>query len=145
MKIKKILILIIPIFCFGACRNNEENGQILFIQNHSNYHIVPIFAYYKSMDNRDICIKPTNKFQMADLEDVTIPPSSSKTQKGIANFFIDHPSDTLYVYIYNRIDIDNMSCEEFNSERPIQKSWAITKADIEAVNWTLVYEPDSIK
>ena len=141
MKIKiKLLILIIPIFCFGACRNDEEKGQILFIQNHSNYRIVPIFAFYKSMDNRDICIKPTNKFEMADLEDVTIPPISSKTQTGIANFLIDHPSDTLYVYIYNRIDIDNMSCEEFNRERPIQKSWAITKADAEAMNWTLVYE-----
>ncbi len=98
MKIKNILsILIIPIFCFGACGNDEEKGQILLIKNHSNYRIVPSFAFYKFMDNRDICIKPKNKFEMADLEDVTIPPISGKTQKGVANFLINHPSNTLYI------------------------------------------------
>lgn len=142
MKIKNIiLVLIIPIFCFGTCRNEEELGQSLIILNNSSEKIVPAFAYFPT-DSINICIKPTNKFEKAAIEDATIPANSSKKLEGIARVLVNHPYDTLYVHIYNRIDIDNMSCEELNMERPIKKSWAITKADADALNWTLIYSPE---
>jgi hypothetical protein len=139
MKIRNIiLMLIIPVFCFGTCEKEEES-QKLFIQNNSNEKIVPAFASF-SMDTRSICIRPTSKFERGALEDVTILPNSIQYIKGVANMF-DH-FDTVYIHIYNRIDVDTMFCEEFNRERPIQKRWAITKSDAEAMNWTLVYTPD---
>jgi hypothetical protein len=133
-----LLIFISFLFCNGSCEHEE--GQRFTIQNNSSEKIVPAFAYFP-MDSINICIKPTNKFERAALERVTILANSSQRQEGVASIFINRPQDTLYVHIYNRIDIDNMSCEEFNRERPILKSWAITKADAEAMNWILVYSP----
>lgn len=49
------------------------------------------------------------------------------------------PNDTIYIYIYHRIDMDTMSCDEFKAKFPVQKRYSITKADAEAMSWRLVY------
>ena len=52
---------------------------------------------------------------------------------------ISHPKDTMYLGVFNRIDIDTMSCEEFEKTFPLKKEWKVTLADMEACDWTLVY------
>lgn len=142
MKIRNIILgLIIPIFCFGTCRYEDDINQNLVIQNNSDYHIVPRFAFFSFPNDRYICLKPDNDIHRRELKDATISPDSSKKQKGQASSLINNPQDTLYVYIFHRIDIDTMSCEEFNEKRPVQEVWKITKADADALNWTLVYDP----
>jgi len=141
MKIKDIfLVLIFPVFCFGTCKNGEEPAKSLIIMNNSSEKIVPAFSYFPT-DSMNICIQPTNKFEMAALEDATIPANSCRKQDEVAKVLINQQYDTVFIYIYYRIDIDKMSCEEFNRERPIRKRWAITKADADFLNWTLIYSP----
>lgn len=139
MKIRNIVIaLIFPLFCFGACRNDDLQKQILIIYNNSNESIVPAFSY-TPMDSINICIKPTDKFERVALEDATITANSSKKHENVVSMLTNNIQDTLYIYIYNRIDIDSLSCEDFNKRRPIQKSWVLTKTDAEALNWKLIY------
>jgi hypothetical protein len=141
MKIKNIiLIFIIPMFCFGTCENKEE-GHGIIVQNNSNEDIVPLCAYFPLMDKTPAptCIESGSKFERASLDRAQIPANSSKKMSGVATVLIERPQDTLYIYLYNRVDVYEMSCEEFKQKNPIQKRWAITKADAETMNWTLEY------
>jgi hypothetical protein len=135
-----IIIFAITIFCFGTCRNEEE-GQSLIVHNNSSKDVVPSCAFFPLMDKTPAptCIELGTKVKRATLDRVQIPANSSKKINGAATVLIERPQDTLYIYLYNRIDVDKMSCEEFKQKNPIQKRWAITKTDAEAMNWTLEY------
>ena len=133
-----LLIFVSALSCNGSCEKREE--QRCIIQNNSREKVVPACDYFSTEeDSMDICIKPTTQSEKSALERLTIPANSSKNHDGIANTIIARPFDTVYIYLYNRVDVDNMSCEEFNEKRPILKEWRVTFADMEACDWTLVY------
>ena len=139
MKIIILSMLLISTFFAETCVKKEE-GQSLIIQNNSNEKIIPYVAcIHPTLDKDPGCLKPSGKFERSDYLDGQILPKSSKKFEEIGSLFINHPLDTMYIYLYNCIDIDNMSCEEFRQKNPIQKRWAVTKSDVEACNWTLVY------
>lgn len=50
-------------------------------------------------------------------------------------------NDIVFFYVYLVEDILNMSCEEFKRINPVKHVWAVTRDDMEACDWTLVYSP----
>jgi hypothetical protein len=66
-----------------------------------------------------------------------IKPHSSKDIIGLR--YLDS-QDTVFIHIFNRIDMDTMSCEEFKQKHPLKYEWKkVTVTDMEACDWTLEY------
>jgi len=136
-----IPLLIFALFYSGSCERQEER-QSFIIQNNSSNIVVPVASRWTIIDTDPGCMKPSTQQDEIAMRDNQIPPNSSKNMNGMANLLVGYPHDTLYIYLYNRIDIDNMPCDEFREKNPIQKRWAITKSDAESMNWTLIYTPE---
>lgn len=141
---KNILMLFITVlFCNGSCESKE--GQSFVIQNNSEKEIIIVWSFYLPIPNDSMCIKPKTNIEYEELiHSSMVEPHSSRDfeRNRVGEEMISHPDDTLYIGVFNLIDIDTMSCEEFELEFPIKHEWKVTLADMEACNWTLVY-PDS--
>ena len=70
-----------------------------------------------------------------------IKPNSYKNleRAGTGELVLKYPNDTLSIGVFNRIDIDTMSCEEFEEKFPLKHEWRVTLADMKACDWILVY------
>ena len=44
--------------------------------------------------------------------------------------------------VFNRIDLDTMSCERFKQVYPLKKEWVLNIDDLLSGNLTLVYTPE---
>jgi hypothetical protein len=87
-------------------------------------------------------MKPPTTSEYKDLiRSNMVSPYSNKNFEGrrLGEDIINRPNDTLYIGVFNRIDMDNMSCDEFKHKYPLQHEWKVTLADMEACDWTLVY------
>ena len=139
-------ILFFALFVNGSCEYKE--GHRFIIQNNSDLEIIPIFDRYYSISQRPVCVKPDTRIEYGDfIYHNAIKPYSSQNfeRTGAAEDLMSHTTDTIYIGVFNRIDIDTMSCEEFKEKNPLKKEWKVTLADMQACDWTLVYEPDSIE
>jgi len=139
-------ILFFALFVNGSCEYKE--GHRFIIQNNSDLEIIPIFDMYYSISQRPVCIKPSTRIEYGDfIYYNAIKPYSSKNfeRTRAAEDLMSHTTDTIYIGVFNRIDIDTMSCEEFKEKYPLKKEWKVTLADMQACDWTLVYELDSIE
>jgi len=71
------------------------------------------------------------------------PYSSRKIGIDImVDYLQTYPNATWFLAVFNREDIDNMSCEEFKKAYPLKKEWQLTFEDLQACDWTLVYTPE---
>ena len=139
-------ILFFALFVNGSCEYKE--GHRFIIQNNSDLEIISIFDMYYSISQRPVCVKPDTRIEYGDfIYHSAIKPYSSKNfeRTRAAEYLMSHTTDTIYIGVFNRIDIDTMSCEEFKEKYPLKKEWKVTLADMQACDWTLVYEPDSIE
>ncbi len=139
-------ILFFALFVNGSCEYKE--GHRFIIQNNSDLEIISIFDMYYSISQRPVCVKPDTRIEYGDfIYHSAIKPYSSKNfeRTRAAEDLMSHTTDTIYIGVFNRIDIDTMSCEEFKEKYPLKKEWKVTLADMQACDWTLVYEPDSIE
>lgn len=50
--------------------------------------------------------------------------------------------DTLYIGVFNKLDFDTLSLEEFKSKYPIKYEFKVTLQDMIDRDWTLVYPPN---
>ena len=143
MKIKSIiLVFIVPIFCFGNCRNEEEQRQSFIIRNNSDKEIIIINSFRSVVKDTSCFIQNMTKIEYQDfIYYRMIPPHSNKNFERArwGESMISHPNDTLYIGVFYRTDIDEMSCEEFEQAFPLKKEWKVTVADMEEDSWTLVY------
>ena len=130
------------LFAGGSCE--YEEGQRFIIQNDSEQKVIILFSQYIQVSKFPNCIKPTTQFEYEKfIYEKMINPYSSKNFErnggGIGNLILSYPNDTLYIGVFNLIDIDTMPCEEFKQKFPVKHEWKVTLADMEANDWTLVY------
>ena len=140
-------ILLLVLFVNSGCEYKE--GHRFIIQNNSDLEIIPIFDRYYSISQRPVCVKPDTRIEYGDfIYSNMIKPYSSKKIgiDGLVEHMQTYPDIIKWwsLGIFNRIDMDTMSCEEFKEKYPLKKEWKVTLADMQACDWTLVYEPDSI-
>jgi len=146
MKTQKfiLLVFVFVLFCSGSCE--REEWQRFIIQNNSDMEIIVVFNVHNSIDYPQCIINRTKMTRMEYqnfIYDNRIVPHSNRDFgrrfRITLNELQESVIDTLYVGAFYRIDIDTMSCEEFKQKYPLKKEWILTLADMEAVNWTLVY------
>ena len=141
-----LLLLVVLLFCSGSCESHQE-GQRFIVKNNSEQKIIIQFSQYTSLSLVHDCMKPTTKYEYDKfIRDKMINPYSNKNFErnggGIGELILKYPNDTLYIGAFNLIDIDTMSCEEFERKFPLKKEWKVTLKDIQSADWTLVYTPD---
>lgn len=137
-----LLMSIIILFINGSCEHQDEYRFI--IKKNSEQEIIILTADFSMIsanhNNKPMCLKPMTDLEYNDLLFYhMIKPHSNKTFK---RYRLDENlNDITYIGVFNLIDIDTMSCEEFERTFPLKHEWKVTLADIEAFDWTLVYEP----
>jgi len=136
-----LLLFAFILFCNGSCEDKEK--QSLIIQNNSDKEII-VNCVSSSYFNNPICLS-VKGLSGREYENYiyykSIKPHSSKNMVNIAASILNKPNDTTYIWVFNRIDLDTMSCDEYNKFFPLKKEWKVTMADMEACNWTLEYTP----
>jgi len=135
-----LLMFIFALFCNGSCE--YEEGQQFLVQNNSGEEIIVVWSFNTPIPKQSACIKPTTEFEFEKLiHSSMVKPHSSKNfeRNRVSEWLMSHSNDTLYVGVFNLIDIDTMSCEQFEHTFPIKHEWRITLADMKARDWILVY------
>jgi len=147
MKTSKFILLLIfafVLFCGGSCEK-KEGQYFITIQNNSDKEIIFTLDLYSSISQDTMCFGTMITKEYKNLiRNFMIKPNSSKKKEIdlIVEDIQKYPDFKLSIGIFNRIDVDTMSCEEFKQNYPLKKEWSLTLADMEACDWTLVYTPD---
>ena len=139
------LLFAFILFCNASCEEKEK--QSLIIQNNSEMEIIVQQLRFKNSDYPGcLSLKNLRSISKREYENIiyykSIKPQSSKNMENIAATILDNPIDTIYIWIFNRIDLDTMSCDEYEKNFPLKKEWKVTVADMEACDWYLVYTPE---
>lgn len=138
-----LLIFITALLCNGSCES-QENQYFITIQNNSDKEIIYRGSLYFSIALDTMCFKPMSKMEYQELIYLCLIKPYSSRKIGIdmiVNTLQTNPNFMWSLGVFNRIDIDTMSCEEFEQKFPLKKEWKVTLADMQACDWTLVYEP----
>ena len=130
------------LFCNGSCEVKEK--QSLTIKNNSKMEIIVQQLTFKSPDHPG-CLT-LNTFGGREYDNLiyhkSIKPLSSRNMENIAYSILHNLNDTTYIWVFNRVDLDTMSCDEYEKFFPLKKEWKVTVADMEACNWYLEYTPE---
>ena len=138
-----LLLFISALFCVWSC-NGQDDKYYITIQNNSEKEIIYQSSLYSSMADTT-CFKPMTKREYRQLIDLCMIEPHSCRKVGIdivVNCLQSYPNTAWSLGIFNREDIDNMSCEEFKKAYPLKKEWQLTFEDLQACDWTLVYTPE---
>ena len=150
-----LLALLLTLLCSNGCEDRIDKYSVT-IQNNSNKEMICIGMVYtshsvhSSLLEDTSCIIVSGKFGYSNfIDDFMINPYSSR------KFGMDHMVESMQTYpdpkhlyclgVFNRIDMDTMTCEEFEQHYPLKKEWKITLADIIGApdfNLVLEYTPD---
>jgi hypothetical protein len=123
------------IFVCGSCE--EDHDQSLIILNNSDKTVVLSLSRFQGEPE---CFKPENKWEYDNfLRNNAIGSHSKIDLKGRLSSGFLSGQDTLFIQIFDRIDMDTMSCEQFEQSYPIKKQWKLTKSEAELSNWVLTY------
>ena len=137
---KKIsIILIIKVLCLISCTPQQR----FTIVNDSEEEIMVVRHGRRSILRDSIFIHPdyTAKDEYKEiLRDTRIKPHSSRAIEHWGNWMYKYP-DTTFFGVFNIIDLDTMSLEEFKSKFPIKHEFKVTLQDMIDRDWTLVYPP----
>ena len=134
------MIFISLLFCNAGCK--YEEGQRFIIQNNSEQKIIIQISQYIPVSQVSDCMKPTTKFEYEKfIYEKVINPYSMKNleRNGIGELVLKSPNDTLYIGVFNFVDMDTMSCEEFKQKFPLKYEWKVTLSDMEVCDWILMY------
>lgn len=139
---KKIsIILIIKVLCLISCTPQQR----FTIVNNSEEEVM-VVRDSRSILRDSIFRHPDNtaKSEYKEiLRDTRIKPHSSRSIEYWGKWMYDYP-DTTFFGIFNIIDLDTMSLEEFKSKFPIKHEFKVTLQDMIDRDWTLIYPPMSI-
>lgn len=139
-----LLIFITALFCNGSC-GSQENQYFIIIQNNSDKEIIYQGSLYSSIALDTMCFKPMSKMEYQELIYLCLIKPYSSRKIGIdliINTLQTNPNFMWSLGIFNRMDVDTMTCEEFKRKFPLKHEWKVTLKDMVANNWTLVYPPE---
>lgn len=139
---------ILPIFIilslfFISCFDDSKDSDSFKIVNDSDDDIV--FFYDKVSHYSHKVIRPireTSSEYKNLLRNGCIPAHSYKhfdyMKKMVYRTF---ESDTLFIAVFNLLDYDTLSTEEFDNKYPIKHEYQVTLQDLIDCDWTLFFPP----
>ena len=123
------------IFVCGSCE--ESHDQSLLIYNNSDKTVILTLSGFLIEHE---CRKPANKYDYNNmLRNNAIGAHSKIDLKDRLSGSFLSGQDTLFIQVFDRIDVDTMSCEQFAQIYPVKKQWELTKSEAELSNWVLTY------
>jgi len=137
-----LVVFIFILFSNGSCETDNQQYFITF-QNKSDEELIFIGSYNSFNQDSD-CLKPVTTFEYENfINDNMIKPNAIK-KIGIDLLVKEmqkYPDivTNYYFAVFNRIDVDTMSCELFKDKYPLKKEWIFTIKDLEANDLNLVF------
>lgn len=142
-----VLIITSIFLCSGSCKKPVEDQYSIILLNNSDQEIIFVGSDVFSMSRDTFCYGTKNltKMEYQDfIYDFMISPHSSK-KIGIdcvIESIKDDPERSYSLGVFNRTDLDTMSCERFKQIYPLKKEWVMNLDDLLSGNLTLVYTPE---
>lgn len=140
----RLFLLLLLVLNFISCRNEDTEVNSIKIVNNSNDDIVVFYgreSYYESLligGPREGNL--TNREYRDFLRERCITAHSSKQLDDLRTYIKEtFISDTLYMSVFNLMDYDTLSREEFKTIYPIKHEYKITLQYMQDQNWTIVY------
>jgi hypothetical protein len=128
-------IVVFLIFVCSSCE--EPQYQTLLLYNNSDKTVVLSLSRFLIEHE---CIKPSSNSEYKTLlrNNAIGAHSNIDLKYRLSDSFLSG-KDTLFIQVFDRIDMDTMSCEQFALSYPIKKQWKLTKSEAELSNWVLTY------
>ena len=142
-----ILIITSIFLCGASCEGPVEDQNSIILLNNSDQEIVYQGGCVLSMSRDTFCY--TRAVMMKSeyeefLYDFMISPHSSRKigVDGVIEIMTEDPGQSLSIGVFNRTDLDTMSCERFKQVYPLKKEWVLNLDDLLSGDLTLVYTPE---
>ena len=139
-----LFISIVLSLFFISCFDDSKDSDSFKFVNNSDDDIM--FVYGKVSHYTRKMIRPyreTSSEYNNLLRNGCIPAHSYKhfdyMKKMVYEAF---ESDTLFIAVFNLLDYDTLSTEEFDNKYPIKHEYQVTLQDLIDCDWTLVFPPD---
>lgn len=114
---------------------NNSDDDIVFFNNHESFYNDKLVGGEKGGG--------TTREYKDFLRDRCIPSHSVKYFDHWRKYINErYKVDTLFLAIFNKLDHDTLSRDEFSSKYPIKYEYKVTLQDMIDCDWTLVYPPD---
>ena len=141
------LILTSMSLCSGSCERQVEDQYFIMLLNNSDQEIIYQGGCVLSMSRDTFCYSKTVMMRSEYEEfiyDFMISPHSSRMigVDGAIEIMKEDPVRSLSLGVFNRTDVDTMSCERFKQVYPLKKEWVLTLDDLLSGNLTIVYTPE---
>ena len=136
-------LLIITALCLSSCTPHQR----FVVVNNSDEEIMMLQNWFSFLKDTIFIVHPeeTPTYLYKEyLRDTRIKPHSSRNIENWGDWMYDDSEDTTYIAVFNIIDLDTMSLEEFKSKFPIKHEFKVTLQDMIDRDWTLIYPPMSI-
>ena len=129
------LIVVLIIVVCSSCEEPQYQSLILF--NNSDKTVILTLSNFPMPHE---CRKPSGKYEYNNMLRNNAIGSHSKIdlKYRLSDSFLSG-QDTLFILVFDRIDVDTMSCEQFVQSYPVKKQWELTKSEAELSNWVLTY------
>lgn len=139
--LKSIMLLFVVLLLCGNSCEEKEDKYIVTIQNQSNEELIYQGSTYEtSLADTIFCLKPDGKRSRQNMFRNSIKPHSYK-RIGI-DFLVNDLRENgvkWSLFLFDIMDVDTMTCEEFARKYPLKKMWTLTWDELEACDWTLMY------
>lgn len=134
-------LCVIALLIYSGCKPESHNHFI--IQNNSSKIIRIVPSSWPVETPVNFCLKPSFEYENMYSDDCRVLPYSQRdfVETGADWYGLVTRHDTTYFYVYLIDDIINMTCDEFKQINPVIHFWKVTRDDMEACDWTLVYSP----
>ena len=141
-----IYLIFLAFFSVSSCNEKIEGVDAIKIINDSDDDIV-VFISSESFFNHMLIGGPkegyTNREYKDLLRDICIPSHSVKYFDHWRKYMNEnYKTDTLYWAIFNMLDYDTLSRDEFKSKYPIKYEYKVTLQNMIDTDWILIYPPN---
>ena len=142
----RLFLLLLLVLNFISCRNEDTEVNSIKIVNNSNDDVVILLQRDSFYDN------PTNEGGYPYLgtrqeyrDHIKYRCINAHSYKYLNNYKIYiselFVTDTLFMGVFNRLDYDTLSREEFKTIYPIKHEYKITLQYMQDQDWTIIYPP----
>ena len=139
MKLFFRIALLITILCLSDCKSHQR----FVVVNNSEWEIMMLRSRYSLLKDTTFIVHPETTpedLYKEILMETRVKPNTSRSIDYWGDWMHDYP-DTTFFGVFNIIDLDTMSLEEFKSKFPIKHEFKVTLQDMIDRDWTLVYPP----
>jgi hypothetical protein len=139
----KRMVLAFVVLLLYSCESNKD----FLIINNSDDDIIVVHNDESFVKNKPLFMHSDTwgskgEYNTEFLVATRIPAHSSDNRFAPKVFLLYEDIDTLFIAVFNLLDCDTLSFEDFKKKYPIKHEFKVTLQDMIDREWTLVYPPE---